>query len=601
LQIVRDIITVFVTAIIIPLGLFVTLLIVRVISYVWFVALNRRPLPMVIHSLTSGNAQAEALQGLALDYAALQAWHNLPGMLRNYISVDPPLSRQLAPGVGSAASPTIPAATPWPPQRRWSDALIDLVLPQKRAAYNIYVTPQNSNVRLSANVMVVKAPEQWIEASRTFDAENIDELVLQIGGFCMECVQLQPPFLRRTPRWEHWGSRGGYALFRQALWFQDKKRYSEAYDSYEKASELSLGNIRLAVYRASLYELEENYDKAALIYDALHCLWKQNIEVAYRAAAARVNRAHQLFEERTRSSFDAGYFPEELAHATGKHKAGIAGEENTTRAGRPPPVKHRELELIGDAQRYLEKVNKDLRYAHVFWRWLKTWLPRRRDIGERRYWASWLRRDTFRQPLMLLRRSKRYEYLCAVKIALEANRLLEFLIRSKLDKGSAAFNVSSSFGAVSRLIRKKRIGWLANWTAACYFSRAAQSAEVKSPPESLWRKQESKVRMKWSVGLLAGAKAESWRQFCEEMAIGEIGRVLRNPCHQLNIELLTKDPDMKPLRDALKAGVVSVLIGPIGAIDPTLPQASERRGVERSLQDMKRDGRKRRPWWVIWR
>lgn len=58
----------------------------------------------------------------------------------------------------------------------------------------------------------------------------------------------------------------------------------------------------------------------------------------------------------------------------------------------------------------------------------------------------------------------------------------------------------------------------------------------------------------------AAGRAHAQRQD-RDTATAEIGRVLRNPCNQLNPELLHKDPDMRPLDDAFKASTVRVLIG----------------------------------------
>jgi hypothetical protein len=273
----------------------------------------------------------------------------------------------------------------------------------------------------------------------------------------------------------------------------------------------------------------------------LHCLWKQNIEVKYRAAAARVNQAHQLFAER----------------ATGG---------DSTR-----PV---ELQLVREALVGFESVAKDLRLMHVLRKVARTWRPGCRDIGERKYWLTWLRRDAFRQPLIFLRRSKRHEYRKSVEVLVEANQLLRFLIGSKPGSvpgtGTAgkdnelSFDITTSLNAIMRLIRQRRIGWLAHWAAACYFSRAGQ---ISGPDEEIWREYVRQSREQSPLGWPIGSEVANWREYCEMMAIGEIGRVLRNPCHQLNPELLLTDPDMRPLHNALKGGMVSVLIGPMPDLD----------------------------------
>jgi hypothetical protein len=368
----------------------------------------------------------------------------------------------------------------------------------------------------------------------------------------MERVRLQAPFLRRTPRWEHWGNRGSYSTFRRALAYQEDKDFDSAHEAFEIACGLSPGNIRLGVHRASLYELQRRYREAADLYDALHSLWRQNIEVIYRAAAARVNRAQELLAQRARPSPPqrAGIIPVPRPRQ-GEAPAGAPGSA---------VVEPEELRLTGEADRFFALTKRNLSLPYMLWRWLKTWLPRRRDIGERRYWLSWLRRDTYSQPLMLLRRSKRYEYLCAVNIAIEANRLLESLVGDRLGYPVAPFDMDKSFTAVLRLIKRKRAGWLAHWAAACYFARAARAAALISPRESTWRKHERRSRHQPTLGLSWNVYPRDWRRYCEDTAIGEIGRVIRNPCNQLNPDLLRGDPDMRPLSEAFKASTVAVLL-----------------------------------------
>ncbi len=545
-------------AVLVPLGLLLTLLIVRVVSYVWYVLLNRRPLPIIVQDMNfDSNSASPARTAEPPPGQDTHAWEDLPAFLRNYISADPPLSRQLAPGVTGTTSPIIATATPNGSQFDWTARLLNLVLPQKQAAYNIYVTPHNSRVnQLQASVQIVKTPEQWIKASKIFTGHTINDLASAIGGFCMECVQLQPEFLRRTARWEHWGSRGSYEIFRRAISYQDDGEFRAAYGAYEKASALAPGNIRLGEYRASLYEIEGKYKEATQLYDALHCLWKKNIEILYRSSATRVNRAQELL-----------------------------GQQAVIRSSDEPTMDTRSIQieeglcLIEQAQCILMQTRKDLQFLHVLRMWLQTWLPRRRDIGERKYWASWLGRDNFRQPLMLLRRSKRYEYVSAVRVTILANEILKFLLDEKVDN---QFSIDRSVSSVIRLIRRKRIGWLAHWAAACYFSRAAEAAVWAVPTD--WAKYTASFSKFGSPASPETGSPKNWQECCETMAVGEIGRVLRNPCNQLNPQLLRTDPDMKRLHDAFKGADVRVLIGPIENMSLPATKAVEPSSQEQILK-----------------
>ncbi len=560
----QEIVTTLISSVVIPFGLFITLLIVRAISHLWYVGLNRRPLPVVVNDISLRFDALAAENSNADQPRRPERLLAVPGLLRDYVAADPPLSRQLAPGVAVAVSPDILSAAPGTMQSGWSGALLTLVLPQKQAAYNIFVTPhRDAGSQFSAHVQVVKTPQQWIVASHTFAARTLTELVLLAGGFCMESVQLQPGFLRRTPRWEQWGSRGGYSFFRQAVRCQDSGDIAAAQQNYELASRMAPGNITLGVHRASMYEFQGRYSQAAMLYDALHGLWQKNIEVTYRAAAVRVDLVQDLLKDHGLTFIGGGANP----------SASGPAEPQNDKSGESEIITLAEaLRLLAEAEHMFVVTADDLRFRRLVLKWLSTRLPRQRDIGERRYWMSWLRRDNSGQPLGLLRRSKRREYLKTVQVAREANKLLRFVIQTQIRSRSASgqvsaqagtdtFDIDASVRSVLALIKKKRAGWLAHWEAACYFSRAAMAADLASPRN--WRKIERQWRRNGSLGFPAAAESQSanWRACCEGIAIGEIGRVLRNPCNQLSPELLQTDPDMRRLHFALGNEMVRALIG----------------------------------------
>jgi hypothetical protein len=328
-----------------------------------------------------------------------------------------------------------------------------------------------------------------------------------------------------------------------------------------------------------MYEFQGRYSQAALLYDALHCLWRKNIEVTYRAAAVRVDLVQELLEH------------QDLAFGIpdASLSAGPADPQNDDSAESKILPLQKALRLLGEAEDMFVVAAGDLRYRKVVLNWLSTRLPRQRDIGERRYWLSWLRRDNTIQPLGLLRRSKRREYLKTVQVAREANSLLRFIIQSEIwsreagahtsaHDGVDSFDIDASVRSVLALIKKKRAGWLAHWEAACYFSRAAMAAGVTCPRN--WRKIERRWRRYGSLGFpYAAGESRNWRECCEAMAIGEIGRVLRNPCNKLNPELLQTDPDMKRLHEALGNEMVRALIGPTPDHEPIQHQVPVRDDV----------------------
>jgi hypothetical protein len=461
MTIAQEVMTTLISSVVIPFGLLITLLIVRAISHLWYVGLNRRPLPVVVHDIGHRREALAADNSIADQPRRAERLLGMPGLLRDYVAADLPLSHQLAPGVAVAVSPDILSAAPGTMQSGWSGALLTLVLPQKQAAYNIFVTPHpDARSQFSASVQVVKTPQQWIVASKTLAARTLTELVLMAGGFCMESVQLQPGFLRRTPRWEQWGSRGGYSLFRQAVLCQESGDIEAAQQNYELAGRMAPGNITLGVHRASMYEFQGRYSQAALLYDALHCLWQKNIEVTYRAAAVRIDLAQDLLTDHGLAFIGPGASPS--TPGTAKPQNDKSGESEIIALAEA-------LRLLDEAEHRLVVTADDLRFRRLVLKWLTTRLPRQRDIGERRYWMSWLRRDNSDQPLGLLRRSKRREYLRTVQVAREANKLLRFVVQSQIQSRAASsqinaqtvpdtFDIDASVRSVFALIKKKRPG-----------------------------------------------------------------------------------------------------------------------------------------------
>jgi hypothetical protein len=58
-----------------------------------------------------------------------------------------------------------------------------------------------------------------------------------------------------------------------------------------------------------------------------------------------------------------------------------------------------------------------------------------------------------------------------------------------------------------------------------------------------------------------GVQLDEWKRYCSQLAIRELGRVLRNPCNQLDTTLLSEDPDMVRLNAAAGGRSVAVLAG----------------------------------------
>ena len=109
------------TAAVIPASLFVTLLIVRSISYLWYAGLNRRALPVIVNDVGSClDPATESASDVADRASRVESLADLPYLLREYVAADPPLSRQLAPDVAVAISPDIPLTTRETQQSGWA-------------------------------------------------------------------------------------------------------------------------------------------------------------------------------------------------------------------------------------------------------------------------------------------------------------------------------------------------------------------------------------------------------------------------------------------------------------------------------------------------
>lgn len=367
----------------------------------------------------------------------------------------------------------------------------------------------------------MRSPRDSLLAARSFCATDIDELVLQVGGFCVERVLEQPTFLRRAPRWEHW-SRGAYEYFRRGLRNQSLERYEDAHEDYTNAASFSPGNARIALYHGSLHEIRAEFGKARQTYDAAGCIWRQNIDLTYRSAAARVNLA----------------LTNPKLHVDEK------------------------IKIVREANESLLRARRRLSASFVWRRVLRSLRPRRRDVGERRYWYSWLRPDSCRRALRLLRRSKGHEYRCALVVSRQANRLSLWKLGADLKDCEAGFLMS--WQLVLKIVAKPRSGWLAHWSAAYFFSRAMEIPEDCRPTQELWLSDWKKVETSMaSRGLPLDSRhsANDRKAYCTERAIGELSRVVRNPCNQLDRRLLLTDPDMIRLMEVAEDDPFLALLG----------------------------------------
>jgi hypothetical protein len=516
---------VLLTAILLPLGLLLSLSLVRLISAIQRAIVRFKPLPIVVHPLNFEHNIREFVTKQPSEML------ELPSRIRDFISQDVTLRENLAPGPVSPIAPALSSAAPSDSsQNNWAQHLLELVYPSIRPAYNLILIPEVPDDGIALGAQVVETPQNRLVAAKSFTAKKISDLVLEIGSFCIETVLEQPGVLRRSPRWEHW-SRGAYTEFRAANARQEAGDPHAAHAFYEKAAALAPGNTRIALHHAGLHESNAEFRKAATAYNAASCLWRQNIDIAYRLSAATIN--YVLTQS-------------ELQPLTARR-------------------------LILEANQALSSAQSRIAPWYLLKRVARTLHPRWRDPGERRYWYAWLRPDPYRSPLKLLRRSKGHEYRAALTVAAASNAILLYTVaggaHSPRDPRPAAL-----WRTITKVVDKKRSGWLAHWSAACFFSRAMELPIEQQPKRRVWRSDARRVsegslsRFKLAFDNLEADRPDhDWRTYCSERAIAELGRVVRNPCNQLDRQLLEKDPDMQRLRNETGQHV-AVLAG-LGAME----------------------------------
>jgi hypothetical protein len=509
-------------AVLLPVGVLVSLLCVRAAVTLRSTVRRSRPLPIVVHPLNFEHDMRQFFPNQRVEML------ELPSRLRDFITDDSTVGPRLAPGPVSPVAPGVSAATPGKSDTSsWSSFLLELVFPQTRPAYNLILVPEVPEAGYSVGGQVVRTPGNRLISARSFRAETMAELVLQIGSFCIENVLEQPAVLRRSPRWEHWNA-GAYLALRRALQQRDIGDDAGAHASLNQAARLAPGNARTVLYHGSLHESAGQYAEAVTTYNAAMCLWPQNVDLSYRLAGAMVNHVIRA---------DSGAAPV--------------------------------LKMVQAANKVLKSALKRVAPVRVMGRALSTTFnPRRRDLGERRYWFAWLRPDRYRAPLRFLRRTKGYEYRCALRVSMASNEMLlhafDDLSRDEIR------SVADLFESVRKIVDRKRSGWLAHWSAACFYSRAMAVPASRRPHRASWTKDAQRVaaastskigELFVQPGANPGVQLDEWKRYCSRLAIRELGRVLRNPCNQLDTTLLSDDPDMVRLNSAAGGRSVAVLAG----------------------------------------
>jgi tetratricopeptide (TPR) repeat protein len=486
------------------LGLVLAVALAHVVSFAWYRLRQRGQRPLVVQLRTNADADPQAAD-LALN-----------AMLLAYLAADGHGAYVIAPGAGTSAAPVVPAEAIQSADN-WLAAILHLAI-AREPAFRVDVTWRSgggASAKHEAAVHVSGVPGGRIVASDSFYEDTEELLVEAVGCFCIIFLRRQPRFLRHTPRWERWGSDiTGYRAYRRGLECQRLAQYENALECFREAARKEPGNLLVRLHTAALYELTHEYSLAAALYEKCHTLWPEHVETAYRLSSAHKNVPH------------------------------------------PPPP-----EILVTQ---LSEIKARLRLWNVTKCWAQSCRPGHWNPGERRYWRSWLR-----LPLAG-RISRRSEYINAVTVAellarlaplggrrggghaTEVESLLRQLATCIVRDGAASPAVRllhpersaepteahcaawhAESGGFSRIpvsprrYHRSKVGWLALYNAACFFSLAILLDPLDLPE----------------------GFDGTWSDDCARAAIRELGVLVRSPLNALDPDWFGNDEDLKPLLD----------------------------------------------------
>jgi tetratricopeptide (TPR) repeat protein len=367
-----------------------------------------------------------------------------------------------------------------------------------------------------AIVRTTRTPGNRVVAAATIEEESERELVHRAGCLIIHSIRQTRSVLRHTPRWERWSPElKGYLEYRDALDHERRGRraYTRALSKYNEAVHNEPGNFVISMRKAALLEVMGKYGQAAQVYRACHELWPENIEAAYRLAAAHSNSRD-----------------------------------------------------YAEAREVLIRLRRTLRRRSVWFAWART-LMKRRSAGEQRYW-----RDLLRRRPIIFGTSKRALFANAVRVAMAAREIDELTLgypnnslaadplkevaklvtrreyskphirlfhpdqRSKYARAEHDHSLHNRdrdvnfamYPFIQHARPKSRLGWLAHYNAAIFFSLALGLGTDKLPP---------------------GYSGEDWQVDCARAAIFELGYVKRDPRSELEADWYRTDPGLQRLRE----------------------------------------------------
>ena len=369
--------------------------------------------------------------------------------------------------------------------------------------------------------------------------------------------------MRHTPRWERWSPDiKGYSLYRRALDCERHDEEGSALAGYNEALRYEPGSFLITIRRAALLEGRGEFKDACDAYRTCNELWPEHIETAYRLAASYANATNDRdlsaseivlkgIEDRLKLRKLWGEWGRTWLLT--RWNAGERFYWSSWFRQHPPLVgssnrKHLLVAVeVAKQVRGIGRIVFPNQSANVS---IDDLITRMANLTTRRNSVV----NRISKPITGRNLSSPYIYLFhPERLKPEKTTAEQHADRRQPQHDCDWHDEENDEGLVIlplalsrikwRLRPRKRIGWLAHYNAACFYSLALKLDELD---ESL---------------LPFGFTIKEWCMDCTRAAVRELGHVRRDPLNKLEPDWYRRDPELEPLRKRLKGTRWAELVG----------------------------------------
>jgi tetratricopeptide (TPR) repeat protein len=393
--------------------------------------------------------------------------------------------------------------------------------------------------------------------------EHLAPVVHAAGCLVIHSIRQEPGVLRHIPRWERWTpDNKGYSAYRRALDCERSGDSDAALREYDHAIRYEPGNFLISIRKAALLEVMGRFKDASEVYRTCNELWPEHIETAYRLSASYANDGDHIAAEAVLKSIQRRLRPRILRKERAKTWLVThwnVGERRYWRSlsRRHPPIfgssnRHQILAAVQVAEQVRE-ISRIALSGEI----RKTCVKGKDEDISVDYLIKEMARLTARGASKSPYRSLFHpEKLVQKKSLVEKfrgwRRTLVFAIHRPAADGhdSRWHNAADDENLVIypqvlsqlpwQLRPRKRLGWLAHYNAACFYSIALSVDDRLLPPD-------------YSI--------EEWKRDCARAAIRELGHVRRDPFSKLKPEWYRNDPELQPLTSYVENNRWAKLVG----------------------------------------